>query len=128
MGRDLLTVAEACYMNVSIPLIKASEETVISDKIRVYLFGIVLSQLTTLVKKLLQKHNFFALSVYNALLQQQYPWEEVLSRRGSEYLDDKNELRDGYRHCGRFAFVASQSSLLTSSLQLITVIWIQVSK
>jgi len=59
------------------------------------LFKIVLDQLTTLAKKSLQKHNFLALSVYDALLQQQHPWVEVLSRRGSEYLDDKNELRDG---------------------------------
>ena len=36
-----------------------------------------------------------ALLAYDALLQQQHPWEEVLLRRGSEYLDNKNELRDG---------------------------------
>jgi len=59
------------------------------------LFGTVLNQLTTLIKKSLQKHNFLALSAYDALLQQQHSWEEVLSRRGSEYFDDKNELRDG---------------------------------
>jgi len=59
------------------------------------LFGTVLNQLTTLIKKSLQKHSFLALSAYDALLQQQHSWEEVLSRRGSEYLDDKNEFRDG---------------------------------
>ncbi|KAF9443168.1 exocyst complex component, exo70 subunit [Macrolepiota fuliginosa MF-IS2] len=59
------------------------------------LFGTVLGQMLTLIKKSLQKYNFLALSAYDALLQQQPAWEEVLARRGSEYLDDKNELRDG---------------------------------
>lgn len=59
------------------------------------LFGTVLNQLTTLIKKSLQKHSFLALSAYDALLQRQPSWEEVLLRRGSEYFDDKNELRDG---------------------------------
>ncbi|KAJ3566509.1 hypothetical protein NP233_g6959 [Leucocoprinus birnbaumii] len=59
------------------------------------LFSTVLGQMTALIKKSLQKYNFLALSAYDALLQQQPAWEEVLSRRSSEYLDDKNEFRDG---------------------------------
>lgn len=59
------------------------------------LFNSVLGQMAALIKKSLQKYNFLALSAYDALLQQQPAWEEVLSRRGSEYLDDKNEFRDG---------------------------------
>lgn len=51
--------------------------------------------MTALIKKSLQKYNFLALSAYDALLQQQPAWEDVLSRRGSEYHDDKNELREG---------------------------------
>ncbi|KXN84351.1 hypothetical protein AN958_12705 [Leucoagaricus sp. SymC.cos] len=57
------------------------------------LFNTVLGQMTTLIKKSLQKYNFLALSAYDALLQQQPAWEEALSRR--DEIEDKNELRDG---------------------------------
>jgi exocyst complex protein 7 len=59
------------------------------------LFSTVLSQMMALIKQSLQKYNFAALSAYDALLQQQPAWEEVLSRRGPGHLDDKNELREG---------------------------------
>lgn len=59
------------------------------------LFGTVLTQLTTLIKKTLQKYNFLALSAYDGLLSLQSIWDELLSRRSSETAGDKNELREG---------------------------------
>ena len=59
------------------------------------LFNSVLTQLLTLIKKALHKHNFIALSAYDGLLSLQPHWTDLLSRRGSDYADDKNQLKDG---------------------------------
>ncbi|PPQ98996.1 hypothetical protein CVT24_003478 [Panaeolus cyanescens] len=59
------------------------------------LFGTVLTQLTTLIKKTLQKYNFLALSAYDGLLTLQPLWDELLSRRAPETSGDKNEPREG---------------------------------
>lgn len=59
------------------------------------LFSSTLSLLVVLVKKSLQKYNFLALSAYESLLSLQPQWEDILSRRGPDYSDDKNELKDG---------------------------------
>ena len=58
------------------------------------LFNLVLSQLTTLVKKSLHKFNFLALSTFDGLLSLLPHWDDLLSRRGSD-VSDKNEPRDG---------------------------------
>ena len=59
------------------------------------LFSTVLNQLITLVKKNLSKYNFLVLSAYDGLLSLQPHWDDLLARRGPEYSEEKNELRDG---------------------------------
>ena len=59
------------------------------------LFNSVLAQLLTLVKKALHKYNFLALSVYEGLLSLQPHWNDLLSRRGPDHAEDKNEFKDG---------------------------------
>ena len=59
------------------------------------LFNSVLTQLLTLIKKALHKYNFVALSAYDGLLSLQPHWTDLLSRRGSGYAEDKNEVKDG---------------------------------
>jgi len=59
------------------------------------LFNLVLTQLITLVKKSLHKFNFLALSAFDGLLSLQRNWDDLLSRRGSDHISDKNEPRDG---------------------------------
>lgn len=59
------------------------------------LFSSTLSLLVVLIKKSLQKYNFLVLSAYESLLSLQSDWDDVLSRRGSDYPDGKNELKDG---------------------------------
>ncbi|KAF8168883.1 exocyst complex component, exo70 subunit [Pholiota molesta] len=59
------------------------------------LFNSVLNQLTTLIKKSLHKYNFLALSAYEGLLSLQRHWDDLLSRRGSEHMSEKNEPKDG---------------------------------
>ena len=59
------------------------------------LFNSVLTQLLTLIKKALHKYNFVALSAYDGLLSLQPHWNDLLSRRGSDHAEDKNELKDG---------------------------------
>ena len=52
-------------------------------------------QLVTLTKKSFQKHSFLALSAYESLLSLQRHWDDLLSRRGADYVVEKNELKDG---------------------------------
>ena len=59
------------------------------------LFSTVLNQLIALVKKNLSKYNFLVLSAYDGLLSLQPHWDDLLARRGPEYSEEKNELRDG---------------------------------
>ena len=59
------------------------------------LFNSVLTQLLTLIKKALHKYNFVALSAYDGLLSLQPRWNDLLSRRGQDHTEDKNELKDG---------------------------------
>lgn len=59
------------------------------------LFNSVLTQLLTLIKKSLHKYNFLALSVYDGLLSLQPHWNDLLSRRGPDHAEDKNELKEG---------------------------------
>ncbi|KIM35849.1 hypothetical protein M413DRAFT_449580 [Hebeloma cylindrosporum] len=59
------------------------------------LFNAVLQQLIALVKKSLHKFNFLALSAFDGLLSLQRHWDDLLSRRGSDHVSDKNEPRDG---------------------------------
>lgn len=59
------------------------------------LFNSVLTQLLTLVKKSLHKYNFLALSGYEGLLSLQPHWNDLLSRRGPDHAEDKNEIREG---------------------------------
>ena len=59
------------------------------------LFNQVLTQLITLMKKSLHKYNFLALSAYEGLLSLQRNWDDLLSRRGSDYVSEKNEPKDG---------------------------------
>ena len=59
------------------------------------LFNSVLVQLLTLVKKALHKYNFLALSAYEGLLSLQPHWTDLLSRRGPDHAEDKNELKEG---------------------------------
>jgi len=59
------------------------------------LFNQVLAQLITLMKKSLHKYNFLALSAYEGLLSLQRNWDDLLSRRGSDYVSEKNEPKDG---------------------------------
>lgn len=59
------------------------------------LFNTVLTQLLTLLKKSLSKYNFLALSAYDGLLSLQPHWNDLLSRRGADHAEDKNELKEG---------------------------------
>jgi exocyst complex protein 7 len=59
------------------------------------LFNSILTQLLTLIKKALHKYNFVALSAYDGLLLLQPHWTDLLSRRGSDHAEDKNEVKDG---------------------------------
>ena len=59
------------------------------------LFNSVFTQLFTLIKKALHKYNFIALSAYDGLLSLQPHWNDLLSRRGPDHAEDKNELKDG---------------------------------
>ena len=59
------------------------------------LFNSILMQLLALIKKALHKHNFIAFSAYDSLLSLQPHWTELLSRRGSDHAEDKNEFKDG---------------------------------
>ncbi|KAJ3514001.1 hypothetical protein NLJ89_g2626 [Agrocybe chaxingu] len=59
------------------------------------LFHSVLNQLITLTKKSLHKYNFLALSAYEGLLSLQPHWDELLSRRSSDHMMEKNEPKDG---------------------------------
>ena len=59
------------------------------------LFHFILTQLITLVKKSLHKYNFLSLSAFEGLLSMQRHWDDLLSRRGSDHVSDKNEPRDG---------------------------------
>ncbi|KAF8148207.1 exocyst complex component, exo70 subunit [Crassisporium funariophilum] len=59
------------------------------------LFNTILTQLINLVKKSLHKYNFLALAAYEGLLTLQPHWDDLLSRRGSEHAEEKNEYRDG---------------------------------
>ncbi|KAF9008255.1 exocyst complex component, exo70 subunit [Cyathus striatus] len=59
------------------------------------LFSSTIASLTTLIKKSLHKYTFLALSAYSSLLSVQPHFDDVLSRRGVEFLSDKNELKDG---------------------------------
>ena len=58
------------------------------------IFSQVLGQLVAFTKKSLRRHSFFALSAYEGLLTLQPHWDELLSRRGSDYLAEKNEMKD----------------------------------
>ena len=59
------------------------------------LFNSVFTQLLALIKKALHKYNFVALSAYDGLLSLQPHWNDLLSRRGQDHAEDKNELKDG---------------------------------
>ncbi|TFK32707.1 exocyst complex component exo70 subunit [Crucibulum laeve] len=59
------------------------------------LFNSILNQLVTFTKKSLQRYSFLALSAHEALSQLQPHWDEVLSRRGFDNNEYKNELKDG---------------------------------
>ena len=59
------------------------------------LFNNVLTQLLALIKKALHKYNFVALSAYDGLLSRQPHWSDLLSRRGPDHAEDKNEFKDG---------------------------------
>ena len=59
------------------------------------LFSQILGQLIALAKKSLQKHSFLALSAYEGLLSLQPDWEELLSRRGPDSAQEKNEMKEG---------------------------------
>ena len=59
------------------------------------LFHSVITQFLTLIKKALYKYNFVALSAYDGLLSLQPHWNDLLSRRGSDHAEDKNEFKDG---------------------------------
>ena len=59
------------------------------------LFNSVLTQLIALVKKSLHKFNFLALSAFDGMLSLQRHWDNLLSRRGSDHVSDRNEPRDG---------------------------------
>lgn len=67
------------------------------------LFGSTLSQLTSLLKRSLHTHTFFALSSYDQLSALQPRWEEVINARASRR---EHELRDGV-HAIRAACVRS---------------------
>jgi len=62
------------------------------------IFGQILGQLVALTKKHLQQYSFLALSAYEGLLSLQPHWDELLSRRGSDYVQEKNELKDGLQN------------------------------
>jgi exocyst complex protein 7 len=59
------------------------------------LFSTTLASLVALIKKLLHKYNFRALSAYESLLNYQSHWDDLLARRGPESRKDSNELKDG---------------------------------
>ena len=59
------------------------------------LFNSVFTQLLTLIKKALYKYNFVALSAYEGLLSLQPHWNDLLSQRGQDHAEDKNEFKDG---------------------------------
>ncbi|KAF9527700.1 exocyst complex component, exo70 subunit [Crepidotus variabilis] len=59
------------------------------------LFGTVLNQLTTLMKKSLQKYSFLALSAYEGMISLQRHWDDLLARRGPDFSAEKNESKDG---------------------------------
>jgi exocyst complex protein 7 len=59
------------------------------------IFSQVSGQLVALAKKSLRQYNFFALSAYEGLSSLQPIWDELLSRRGSDHVPEKNELKDG---------------------------------
>ncbi len=61
-------------------------------------FGQILGQLVALTKKKLQQYSFLALSAYEGLLSLQPHWDELLSRRGSDSVQEKNELKDGLQN------------------------------
>lgn len=61
-------------------------------------FSQVLGQLVALTKKSLQQYSFLALSAYEGLLSLQPHWDELLSRRGSDHIPEKNELKDGLQN------------------------------
>ena len=56
-------------------------------------FNNTLSSLIALIKKALHKHTFLALSAYEALLDLQLQWEDILTRRGAD--SRGNELKEG---------------------------------
>ena len=74
-------VVASAYGTLMVPILK--------------LFNSVLVQLLTLVKKALHKYNFLALSAYEGLLSLQPHWNDLLSRRGLDHAEDKNELKEG---------------------------------